>query len=340
MIKKLLLTLAFAFAAFADTNTPTFIRGALDIRYNSRVQAGKIGVTDDYTMNMNISNSAVFGGTIKYLPLIPGSVYGVSQNAQLSYEINCDVVNPANLSEKMTVARVYGKVPITPEGIYQYDQGNLTVGLIRQGTESRFAGAAHGKPLQRKKGWLDQAQETLSLTRGSKGKVAIKKYDRMVFQNHKIPAGPIAFYPESTINGEMIYDYDRSVWYFNNVTITYYHANQQRADRLTGNIRWVESPARKTNGQGEYQFDVHVNEPPAQEGALFSAAADEASFFAKDSSLSAILGTMKYKDSIQNGTVVASAVEASLVGQKLDKQQVMNIFKLVFFSAIVPMNAE
>lgn len=326
--------------AYGQTNA-TFVKGTMDIRYNSRVQPGKVGVTDDYKMNLNISNSAVFDGTIKHYPLIQGALYGVSQNSSLVYELNGGVVNPRNPAQTRTVARIYGKVPITQEGIYQYDSGNLMIGLIVQGTESKFGGTVLGKPLLRKKGWFESLQqEALSLTRGSKGKVVLKKYDKMVFQNHKIPSGPIAMYPELTINGTMLYDYDRYVWYFDNVTINYYYNNSQRADRLTGNIRWVESSQRKTNGEGEYQFDVRFNEKPASESALFADAANEASFFEVDNTVPALVGTMKYKDSMRGETVAASNIKVDLAGQQLDKQQVMGIFKLIFFSCAIPFNSE
>lgn len=335
------LVLAGSLYTQAQTNQ-TFIRGDMQIRYNTRISPGKVGITDDYNFNYIISNSAAFKGTIKYSPLVLGSVYGVSQNASMNFNIDCAVINPANHKDQRPVARVYGKVPVAENGAYNYDQGNVVIGLIAQGTESKFTGTALGKPLVRKKGWFESLQqEAINLTRGSSGKVVIKKYDKMIFQNHKIPSGPIQMYPEAIVNGEMIYDYDRSVWYFNNVVISYYHKGGQRSDKLTGNIRWEESPQRKTNGEGEYKFDVHVNEPPPSEASLFSnTEADEASFFASNASYPALTGTMKYKDTFSGESVTSSLVTVNLVGDKLDKQQVMNLFKLLFFTAIVPMNAE
>jgi len=53
-----------------------------------------------------------------------------------------------------------------------------------------------------------------------------------------------------------------------------------------------------------------------------------------------LVGVMKYKDTLQGETVVASRVAIDLTGNQLTKQQVMNLFKLVFFSSIVPINAE
>jgi hypothetical protein len=335
--------LGFALQTMAQNNVPTFIKGDLNINYKSRAASGKTGVADEYALEMNISNSTVFKGMIKYSPLIQGSVYGVSQNATLNFNIDCSVVNPRNYAETKLVARVYGNVPINMDGSYQFDPpaGNLTFGLVSSGLENKFSGVAKGKPLVRKKGWFESIQqEALSLTRGSKGKVVVKKYDKMTFVNHRIPAGPIPIYPEMTVNGEMIYDYDRYVWYFNNVTINYYYNNTQRADRLTGNIRWVEQPVKGGLRPGEYQFDIHINEPPANESALFAAPADESSFFATDSTLPALVGTMKYNDTLSGETVIASKVKVDLVGQKLDKQQVMNLFKLIFFTTIVPFNAE
>jgi len=168
----------------------------------------------------------------------------------------------------------------------------------------------------------------------------VSKYDKMEYQQHVLAAGPVQIYPEVTVNGSLIYDYGRSAWYFQNVTVSYTVEGRQMSDKLTGNIRWVESANRKSTGEGEYQFDVHVNEPLPNEAAVFAAPSDESAFFATDDAVSALVGTMKYKDTMRGDDAIASDVAIDLTGNKLTKQEAMCLCKLLIFSTIVPMNSE
>lgn len=100
---------------------------------------------------------------------------------------------------------------------------------------------------------------------------------------------------------------------------------------MTGNIRW---------GKGAYDFDIKINEPLPSESAVFAAVADEAAFFAEDTSSSGLTGKMSYKDVESNGKVISSSVSIDLAGRSLNKQQVMYLSKLFFFVAVIPINAE
>lgn len=344
-----------ASACFADTNSkPTFVRGTMEIRYNSRAQVDadgkpKPGVTDQYTLNVNMSDSAVFRGSITYTPLLAGMLDRITQPASLNYQIECDVVNPANPSQTRNVGRLYGLVPIEANGTYKYGSGSLKVSVYpigrAQGFDSKFGGVAAGKPLLKSVSLVDKVKkEALNISKQIKGKtvaIVVKKYDKMAFQNHVIGAGPVQYYPEATVNGTMIYDYDRYAWYFQGVSIAYVVDGGQKVDKLTGSIRWIESPKRKTTGEGEYQFDVRVNEPPPSEANVFAGASDEAAFFQTDDTIAALTGTMKYRDTIVGGeTVTSSSIALDLSGNKLSRMQCMNLAKLVLFSCVVPMNAE
>jgi hypothetical protein len=162
----------------------------------------------------------------------------------------------------------------------------------------------------------------------------------MEFQNHVLGSGPVQIYPESTVNGFLIYDYDRSAWHFQNITVVYVVDGRQLSDKLSGNIRWVENQNRKLNGEGEYQFDIRINEPLPNESDVFSGPQDEASFFDTDIKVESLTGNMKYKDSLVGGSVVSSNVKINLIGNKLNKQRLMYLSKLILFSTIVPFNAE
>ena len=125
--------------------------------------------------------------------------------------------------------------------------------------------------------------------------------------------------------------------------MSYIVGGKTLTDKLTGNIKWVESPNYKTNGEGEYQFDVRVNEPeqPSNETAVFQKAADdEAAFFATDNTLPSLVGTAKYKDQRRGETVASSTVTVDLTGNNLTKVQTVNLFKLIWLTCIVPMNSD
>ena len=207
-----------------------------------------------------------------------------------------------------------------------------------------FKGLALGKPPASSEGFLSKLKkEALSITKSINGKsvaISVTKYDKMEFKSHVLAAGPVQIYPEAQVTGSMIYDYGRTAWYFDNVSIAYALDGRQYLDKLTGNIRWIEAANRAASGEGEYQFDIRVNEPAQTEASVFSGPADESAFFSTDDSIPALSGAMKYKDTLAGETVTASAVTIDLKGHKLTKQQAMYLTKLLFLSVVVPLNAE
>lgn len=350
-MKNLILALLMVFSLVvnAQTNVQTFIKGDVLIKYNSRGEDKS--AKDVYTVNINVANSALFHGTITDTPLVMGGLMGntVKQPRSLNYDLACDVVNPKNPTQTKNVGRLYGLVPIDPAGVYHYDTGTLTVSVLPMGNaggfDSKFGGTAAGKPLVRPANWLDNLKrDAVNITRSVNGKtmtVVLKKYDKMTFNQHVIGTGPVQTYQAVTVNGEMLYDYDKYSWFFNNVTIQYAVNGVVKIDRLTGNIRWVEDKNRKSNGIGEYQFDIRVNEPQPTEGSVFTQTTnDESSFFETDTTVPALTGTMKYKDSLSGETTLSSSVAVELVGNNISKQQTMALCKLIIFSAVVPMNAD
>lgn len=345
----LLAALLMTVVGYSQSNAPTFIKGTLNIKYDSRAQPGVKGVLDIYQLDVNVNNSARFYGKIAQTPIVIGGILSsVQQSASIAYDLQADVINPANPAQSRNVGRLSGMVPIDEQGVYKFSDGTMRIAVegvgTAQGFQSRFTGRASGKPLVRSDGWLDKLKrEAINITRSVNGKtvsISVKKYDKMTFENHVLAKGPVPIYPEVTVTGDMIYDYSRYVWYFQNLQVVYSVDGKQMADRLTGNIRWVESPNRKANGEGEYQFDVRVNEPPPSESAVFAAASDESAFFTVDTQQSSLTGTMKYKDTMRGDTVTASAVVIDLQGNRLTKQQAMYLCKLLMLSSIVPMNAE
>lgn len=331
--------------AYAQTK-PVFIKGDMNIKFLSRQNPGKEGVADKYTMRINVSDSTLFSGTIDHLPYIPGTFN--DQYGSLTYAVDCDVINPNNTAQTKNVGKIFGVVPVDKNNVYRFADGNLQVNIFglgaAKGFDSKFNGLALGKPPAKSAGFFAKIkQEAINITKQVNGQtvaLSVTKYDKMEFQNHILASGPVAIYPETSVSGTMLFDYGRNAWYFQRVSVTYPVDGRQMIDTLSGNIRWVEAPNRKVTGEGFYEFDIRVNEPQQSESAIFAAATDEAAFFATDDVIPALTGTMKYKDTIRNGSVVESVVTINLTGNKLNKIQAMYLAKLLFLSSAVPLNAE
>jgi hypothetical protein len=259
---------------------------------------------------------------------------GVNQTSQLLYDIDTDIVNPNNPAQTRNVGKVLGTVPISEENVYGYSAGSAKVNVFAMGSargfESKFSGQALGKPPV-KTGFAALKQDALKLVNSKGAAISVTKYDKMEFQNMVLPVGPVAIYAESQVNGTLLYDYVRSAWYLQNIIVTYSQDGKRMQDNVTGNIRW---------NNGQYTFDIRVNEPAPSETAIFAATADEASFFATDDVNPSLTGIVKYKDSQAGDRVVASSIGIDLTGNKLTKQQTMILFKLIFLVAVVPFNAE
>lgn len=338
---KYLILLLTILTAHAQSNV---VSGNLSINYTSRAQSqGGVpdpGAYDRYQLNLRVCDGVIFQGVITNIPIIMGFT-GPKQPAQIQYGLSCDVINPANLSQTKPIGQFSGVVPVSPTGVYDYTAGSLAFRIIGN-SDSRVRGTAAGKPLVKGGSFLQKLRnEAMSLKKVVNGKavqLTVTNYDRMAFQQVVFGAGPVKSYPDITVSGEMIYDYQRFAWHFTGLTIEYFVGGQKVRDTLTGNILWSESSSRIRDGLGQYDFDIRVNEKPPGENEVF-AAADEGSFFAVDPTIPNLSGTMKYKDTFRDQTVVQSAVAISLKGNSLSRIQIMNITKLIIL-AIVPINAE
>lgn len=325
--------------AQVQPSKPLNITGSMNIVFASRSNPEAL---DTYTLNINVANSAIFKGTITQKQYVHNYV-GSNQSGQLNYSIDTAVVNPNNPSQTRDVGRFFGTVPVDSKNVYHFDDGFLKIAVLpigqAKGFESRFTGVAIGKP-PAVSGMARVKQDAMRLVSGKGGAVTLKNYDVMRFQNVTLAAGPVQIYPDVTVSGDAVYDYDRSIWYFKNVSFTYAAEGAKRQDTLTGTIRWIEDPNRSANGIGHYEFDIRVNEPPPSEAAVFGATADEASFFASDDSIPGLTGTMNYKDNMSGDKVTSSAVQIDLHGNRLTKVQIMALAKILFFTMTVPLNSE
>lgn len=341
--------------AFSQTNP--FIKGNISINYPSRVNVDAKGnplpgFTNTFKLNVNMANSTHFGGDIVQTPTLFSSVFGrETQGGKLDYKLSVSVFNPRNpATTPKAVARLIGTVPIDKKGVYLFDRGTVRIAIEAtagaQEKQKPFTGSAAGRPPKDDSLTAKALNKAVTIKRSIGDKVValvVTNYDRMIFSGLTLAAGPaVDFYPDAKVNGDMVYDYERSVWYFQNVSISYTFNGKQFSDKLTGNIRYVESPQRDSNGESEYQFDVRVNEPELKENveAFFVEGSGDAAFFDVDPKLASLTGSMKYKDTISGKTVTQSEVAIDLVGNQLTKQQSMNLCKLILITCIVPLNDE
>ncbi len=338
-------------AVFAQSNTVT---GKMNIDFQCRVQTDDAGnplpgIKNSYFCDIMVTDLLSFQGKIEELPGIYSAGLGnEKQAAQINYNLLASIVNPANHSQKKAVGKFVGGVPIDKKGIYQYGRGTFRMAIDSSGAaagfESKFSGTAAGRPPKTGSVAEKIKKQALTLTKQVKGKtvkIVVTDYDKMIYSDLVLAAGPVKSYPETRVNGEMLFDYERSAWYFNGVTLSYRMNGKDITDRLSGHIKWVEDPQRKSNGQAEYQFDVRVNEPEkTTEAAVFQGGDDEAAFFAMDNTLAALTGTAKYKDQLKDGIPLKSDIDLNLVGNNLTKQQVVALTKLIWFVNVVPMSSE
>jgi hypothetical protein len=366
-------TLSFApaaplFAAELPTLTESgVISGTMDIKFNTRTQldkssklekgSAKLGVKDEYIVNLNVGNTTEFTGTIQRQPELKVKLVGMeAQAGALLYDINLSVLNPRNLSQKKTVGKWVGGVPMDGEtNVLDLSGGEDVANRLRmavdtvgaaQGFTSNFSGKLVG---QQAKGddWKDKVVAfTFERVIGKKKvKIEAKQTDPVKFDNVVLAKGPSAIYPTTRVNGRMDYDYDTGNWYINGLSFKYNLDGTDYEDVLSGSVKWMEDANRAQNGKGWYEFNLRFNEDQhsaaSTEADAFAEMSEEEAFFAVDNSIPTLTGRIDYVDTMIPGTETPSAskITYSLNANKLSKQQIMNFFKL-WMLAVGPVNDE
>jgi hypothetical protein len=339
------------------------IVGTMDIAFNTRQdkdEKGKprAGVTDRYAINLTVNKTQNFNGSISRQPnLYGGGIIGtgLTQAALYKFDLNLSLSNPANPSEKKSLGKWVGWMPIDEKsGVFKLDGARNAdpekdhglrmaidpVGTIEGFTEN-FDGKLYGKAAEK----TSLKETIIRRTIGSKEvTVTIKRSDPMRFENMVLAAGPIRGQsPRTTVNGTLNYDYETGNYIADNIRFNYTFNGQPVEDVVTGTIKWIEDPQRKSNGKGKYEFNIRFNEAknkPAQgESAAFAKMTDEEAFFSSDNTVPGITGTIEYVDSMSGDSVTSSKVTYKLDANKLTKQQVMNFAKL-WLVCVGPTNDE
>jgi hypothetical protein len=328
------------------------IAGTMQIDYNTRTQVDTsgdlkpdspaLGAQDQYAFTLTVAKTTQFSGKIMRQPNLYSKLIGRrKQDALLTFSVDLSLFNPNDLKQKKTVGKWVGTVPIdTATGAYDLAGGAAKQSALRMSVDAtgkaggfvdNFAGRLIGKAEKKD----NLAQYTYKRVIGDKTvEHVVKKVDPMRFEGILLAKGPVETYPQTTVNGRLDYDYETGNWFTDGIRFHYALNGAEHDDIVTGTIKWIEDPDRKTNGKGFYEFNLRYNEeknkPAASESAAFAKMSDEEAFFAVDNSVPGLNGRVTYVDTMLPGKDVPSSskITYALNANKLSKQQVMNFFKL------------
>jgi hypothetical protein len=344
----LTLTLAAAliatsvFAADPPITQDNFIKGSLAVTWETRLPQNRDGefpktdITDNFVYDVTVGTT-FYKGAVKCKPHIFSKHLGrVLQVGDCKYDVSVGVINPANPSQTKTVGKIVGNYAIDQNG-----QVNLADTPVRmevqsigqaKGFTSNYTGVFTGKPPKAEttlsKLKAEAVKKTATVTRmiGEKSiSVNLSNVDPLAFQNTGLPSGPSGNYPESAVNGQLIYSYESDNW-FPQLTI-----NQgDTKDTFGGGIKWVE----ENKGVARYELNVILNEGKggvASEASAFADAKGEDAFFASDPSLSLINGTIGFRTSVGgvNNLPAKTDISFNIGLQKVTAQQAQSFWKLL-----------
>lgn len=339
------------------------ISGTMDITFNTRTNKDSsgdlvtdspaLGAKDRYAFKLSVVETLEFSGEITRQPnLYSKLIRSRKQSAQMWYNVAITVKNSKDLKQSKTVGKWVGTVPIDEKsGKYDLAGGRSSESPLRfdidavgKGTAFKdlFSGYLVGKA-EKKDNLAEYTYRRL--VAGKTVEYKVKKSDPLRFENLQLAKGPVEVYPATLVGGTLNYDYETGNYFADNITFKYALDGKDYTDVVTGTIKWVEDPDRKTNGKGFYEFNVRFNEDKNKaatgESAAFDKLSDEDAFFAVDNSIPSLTGKIAYTDTMSGGSdePTSSKVTYTLNGNKLTKQQVVNFFKL-WLVAVGPTNDE
>jgi hypothetical protein len=296
----------------------------------------KLGARDTYFFTLKVLNQVVFDGKIARQPtLYSKTLQRPQQEAMFDFEkLDIQVVNPRDPTQKRTVGRWTGVIPIDPAtGVYNLAGTNerpFRIFIEATGRapqiDERCAGKLVGKATK-KEGLVSQTykrvigQKTVEYT--------AKRVDPMKFENAELATGPAMVFPRVTINGRLDYDYETGNWITDGLTFSYKLEGKDYNDVVKGTIKWIEA---KGTDKGHYDFNLRFNEDKNKEtsdvGAAFEPGEGLDAFFAVDQRIPTLTGRITYDDKKDGDTVIESKVVYALDANKLTRQQVMNFVKM------------
>jgi hypothetical protein len=294
------------------------ITGTLTVDFGSRLASGATGV-DTYTFDkIAVADLLLLSGTVQRTP-----------EKSLSYSEKFDVINPQNPTQVADgVAILRGDVTIDDAGKYVFTDSNLRIDIVK-GTQSssKFNGTLQGREVTR---WWEiteqykraESEATKLYSRYVDGKtvtIQVKNPDPLGFQGVVLAAGPFTYLPETTVNGNLDYDYELGNWLTDNngLTLSYSLGSGTVTDKITGSIRYVEAEGTATTSNGAavpytgyYDYTLRFNEQANvnQDQAFFDGSNEQAEldafFSTTDTSKPGIYGRVYFQDSEDNCKMV------------------------------------
>ncbi len=340
------------------------IAGTMEIDFKTRTTKDTTGkyvenspalnVADEYSVNLSVAKTTEFTGKITRHPNIYSkTLRRLEQGAALGFDLSLAVLNPKDMKQKKTVGKWVGKVPIdTASGAYDLaagakDERALRFAVDTMGAAKGFVDNFNGRLIGKAEKKDNLAAYTYTRLVGNRTvKIEVKKSDPMKFDNIELAKGPVDIYPRTKVTGRLDFDYETSNWYTDGIRFKYALNGKDYEDLITGSIKWVEGPNYKTDGKGQYEFNLRFNEDKNKsansEAAAFEKMSAEDAFFVVDDTVPCLTGTISYIDQFSHSAgelPSTSKVTFNLKANKLTKQQIMNFFKL-WMLAVGPTNDE
>lgn len=335
------------------------IKGEMNMTFNTRTSSGteegapKKGVKDSYSVNLTINGNRQIQGNITRQPRIKQMGIRTVQQPQYDFDLNWVAISAQG--EKRTMGKWVGVMPIEGStGAFVLDGGGdqqraLRIAIdVGQAINDQFGGRFYGKPEDKTK------LSAESFKRMINGKQVEYKYqaDPLRFDGLILAEGPDkGRYNRNTVTGSLDYDRATGNYFAKNIRSAYSADGKDYVDTITGTIKWVEDPQRKSNGKGRYEFNLRFNEDkftkPLPEDQA-TKIADEDAIFAVSKGVPSIGGTIEYTDSFSGSALkdpdgnplpTGSKAVYNLQATDLTKQQVMNFAKL-WMIAVGPTNDE
>jgi hypothetical protein len=335
------------------------IKGEMTMTFNTRTMSGtedgapKRGIKDVYTVNLTLNGNRALTGQITRQPRITQMRIRTVQQPQYDFDLNWVAISAQG--DKRTMGKWVGIMPVDEKtGAFVLDgngdaQRALRIAVdVGNPVNDQFGGRFYGKPVDKTKLSME------SFKRMVNGKEVEYKYqaDPLRFDGLILSEGPDkGRYTRCTVTGSLDYDRATGNYIAKNLRFVYSFEGKDYLDNVSGTIKWVEDPQRKSNGKGRYEFNLRFNEDkmtkPLPEDQV-TKIADEDAIFAVAKGVPSIAGSIEYTDTFSgsvlkdpdgNALPVTSKAVYNLQATDLSKQQVINFAKL-WLIAVGPTNDE
>ena len=288
-----------------------------------RVHHSPCGISDErQQLATGVDIYTITDEKIADLMVLNGSINRIPEKS-LAYSIKFDLFNPKNPAQVAKEAAILrGDVVIDQTGRYDPAAGKLRIDIVK-GTQSSaaFRGGLQGREVTRwwevgeqfNKAKKQAAKEYSRVVEGKTITIEVKHADPLRFDGLVLAAGPFSYLPETTVRGNLDYDYELGNWLLDNngLSLTYQLGEKMINDRVTGSIRYAEGEGsatvdgKKVPYTGFYEYNLRFNEEAQKADAAFfdgenSSAELDAFFSAADQSKPGLYGKVYFNDAEDN----------------------------------------